>query len=186
VDINFPSSEAFAGVRLLLSRITEGVRSLGETHEVGLVLPDTPRAPPRTLHVRRGPPPAQASLAKVAGWFAFGTDEGRRLPVRNFFEVDDGLREQITGDLIERFLADVQAGRTPPNRGALNLAMAYRFKAMVIDRWESGGGDLTVPPLSPQHLARKALLGYPATVGTMTGQTLAALRRAQPITRRKA
>lgn len=181
MDIAFPSSAAFGPVRELLERVTAGVRSLGETHEVGIILPDTARQPPKTLRVRKGAAPAQASLAKVAGWFAFGTS---RMPARNFFEVNDALKEQVTGDLIERFLADVRDGRTPPNRGALNMAMAYRFKSFVIERWEDGGGDLTVPPLSAQHLARKALLGYPSRIGTMTGQTLEALRKAQPITRR--
>lgn len=181
MDIAFPSSAAFAPVRELLTRVTAGVRSLGETHEVGIILPDTAREPLRTLRVRRGAAPRQPSLAKVAGWFAFGTT---RQPARNLFEVNDAMREAITGDLIERFLADVRDGRTPPNRGALNLAMAYRFKAYVIERWEEGGGDLTVAPLSPEHLARKALLGYPARIGTMTGQTIEALRKAQPITRR--
>jgi len=181
VDITFPGGADFDNVRLLLERVTAAVRSLGETHEIGMILPVTTRAPPRTLRVRRGATPRQASVAQVGAWFAFGTS---RMPARAFFEVNDSMREAITHDLLARFLDEVRDGTAPPNRGALNLSMAYRYKAAVIGRWEAGGGDMTVAPLSAVHLARKALLGYPARIGTMTGQTLTALRSAKPITRR--
>jgi hypothetical protein len=103
---------------------------------------------------------------------------------RNMFEVNDYARRWLATRVVDRFVAQATSGGAVPNAGALMTTIAFGLRDLVLQRWEAGGGDLNLSPLTAQHVARKVALGYPTRIGTMTGQSLKALRSAQPIARR--
>jgi hypothetical protein len=61
------------------------------------------------------------------------------------------------------------------------LRIANAQKQLVLRRWEAGGGDLELKPLTDDYRRYKARLGYPTRIGTLTGQSLAALRRVRVV-----
>ena len=178
--INYPRSTAFDGARALLGRTNELLRGFGGTWDVKLSLPGGPRkAPPRPrpkgrAHTRA----AQPTIAEVIGYAA---------ERRDIFKVDDRARRKIADEVIEKFAADVIDGRTVPNAGAMMTVIAYRWRALVVERFESpsGSGDLRFPALSQAWLAHKIRYNYPTKFWTYTGQSLAAIRKAQPIIHRR-
>lgn len=181
LSITFPRGARFDGARVLVQRVRDLTDQLGTRWTVEFKLPATARHPPRTLRPRKGPAPKQATVAEVIGYFTLGTS---RMPARDMFAVDDYARRWLATRIVDRFLAQVTSGGSVPNAGALMTTIAFGLRDLVVHRWEAGGGDLNLAPLSAQHVARKIALGYPTRIGTMTGQSLAALRRAQPIARR--
>lgn len=181
VTMTFPRGARFDGARLLVSRVNDLVDSLGGRWSVEFKLPGSARQPPRTLRPRTKPPGRQATVAEVVMYNTLGTS---RMPARSMFEVNDYARRWLATRIVDRFVANVTAGGNVPNAGALMTTIAFGLRDLVVQRWEAGGGDLNLEPLTAQHVARKIALGYPSRIGTMTGQSLAALRRAQPIARR--
>ena len=181
LSINFPRGARFNGARQLVQRVNELTDALGSRWTVEFKLPATPRQPPRTLKPRKGAPPKQPTVAEVIGYFTLGTNTG---PARDMFTVNDYARRWLATRIVDRFLAQATSGGTIPNAGALMTTIAFGLRELVIQRWEAGGGDLNLTPLTAQHVAHKVALGYPTRTGTMTGQSLQALRRAQPIARR--
>ena len=181
ININFGGGKKFDGARLLVDRVNGLVSSLATRWTINLALPGGPRQAPRTLHPRPCAAPKQGTVAEVAAYLTGGTS---RMPARDFFEVNSYAQQVIGQAVVDRFVADVIAGKAPPNAGALMVSMAYQYRALVIRRFESGGGDLRLAPLAAATVRRKIALGYPTRIGTMTGQTLAALRKAQPVARK--
>ena len=163
-------------------RVEALVADLGRTWTVELKLPGGARTPPRTLTPRRHPAPPQPSVAQVALWQVTGT---RRMPARNMFEINDYARQMLGTRLAQRFTPDILRGSAEPNAGALMVSLGFAFRDLVVGRMVQGGGDLSLAQLSHDYLSYKVRLGYPAKIGTMTGQTLNAIRRAQPIARRR-
>lgn len=145
-------------------------------------LPAGARAPSRTLRPRRGPAPAQASIAQVVLWQVTGT---KRMPARNMFEINDYARGYLGQRLASRFTPQVLQGNAETNAGAMMVSVGFAYRDLVIARFQQGGGDLSLPALSSAYHAYKVRLGYPAKIGTLTGQSLDAIRKAQPIARRR-
>lgn len=176
------SAEQLSRGVAFVRRVEALVQELGSTWTVEFKLPGGARRPPRTLRPRKGGAPPQPSISQVALWQITGT---RRMPARNMFEVNDYARQVIAQRLASRFTPQVLQGDAAPNVGALFVSAGFAFRDLVVSRFIAGGGDLSLAPLSASHLAYKLRLGYPTKIGTMTGQTLEALRRAQPIARRR-
>ena len=85
----------------------------------------------------------------------------------------------------ESLTPQVLDGGAEANVGAMMVSLGYAYRDLVVARMLQGGGDLSLAPLTHKYLSYKIRLGYPAKIGTMTGQTLNAIRRAQPIARRR-
>lgn len=180
LSIRFPRGARFDGARQLVQRVNDLTGALGSRWTVEFKLPSTVRQPPRTLRPRKGAPPKQPTIAEVIGYFTLGGSG----PARNMFEVNDYARRWLATRVVDRFVAQATSGGAVPNAGALMTTIAFGLRDLVLQRWEAGGGDLNLSPLTAQHVARKVALGYPTRIGTMTGQSLKALRSAQPIARR--
>ena len=165
-----------------LSKVSALVQELGRSRTIELAMPSGTREPPRTLAPRRGPAPTQASIVQVALWQITGT---RRMPARDMYELNDRARGYLTQRLLTRFTPQLLDGDPEPNVGAMLMVAGYAFRDLLVQRMEAGGGDLTLTPLTARYAGYKVRLGYPARIGTMTGQTLNAVRRAQPIVRRR-
>lgn len=176
-----PQNDLQRGVQFLAS-INALVAQFGVTWTIEFALPGGARQPPRTLRPRRGAAPTQPSIAQVILWQITGTS---RMPARNLFQVTDADRTRIGNDLARRFAPRVLEGG--PALAAQNLmtAVGYMWRDMVAARYASGGADLTLPALTADYVERKRRLGYPTQIGTMTGQSISALRRAQPIARKR-
>ena len=180
LSIAFPRGARFDGARLLVQRVRDLTDALGSRWTVEFKLPSTTRAPPRTVKPRKGGAPKQPTVAEVIGYFTLGGSG----PPRSMFAVNDYARRWLATRVVDRFLQRATSGGDIPNAGALMTTIAFGLRDLVVQRWEAGGGDLNLAPLSAQHVARKIALGYPTRIGTMTGQSIQALRRAQPIARR--
>lgn len=179
-------------IRILEERINSIVAGLGGQYEVLLPLSTAPRKPYKTVgrksalrragewvrHVTRtsGLP----SNADVLGWFVAGT---ARQPARNILDVTQGMRQEIV-DEVERAFYTRASGGSVPSIEQLKFPIANAYKRFVLNRFESGGGDLNLAPLSPAWRARKLRLGYPAKIGTASGQLVTAIRKATPVVRR--
>lgn len=173
------SGSARAQVALLEERIRTILDGLGGSYNVEIAIPNTVRDPPRL--VRGGYSKAkQATLSEVAGWFLHGTT---KMPSRNMLVLTPGSRQEIFDAVTQRFYEGARSG-TVPTLGQLMPAIAYRWRDIVVRRWAAGGGDLTLHELTTKYRARKLRLGYPARIGTLTGQTIQAIRKAQPVIRR--
>ena len=83
--------------------------------------------------------------------------------------------------LVTDAVTAIRAGGTMPTASTLMLRFANLQKGLVIHRWERGGDDLTLRPLTPKYLRYKTRLGYPSRIGTLTGQSLAALKRVRVV-----
>jgi len=169
------------GVALLEQRLKTILDGLGGTYSIEIALPNTRRAPPKL--VRGGYSKArQATLSEVFGWFVHGTTRGQ--PARNVLQLTPGMVRSLLDTVEQRYYERSREGDVP-TLSQLMPGIAFAWRDLIVKRLEAGGGDLTLAPLSASHRARKLRLGYPAKVGTMTGQTLIALRKAQPIIRKK-
>lgn len=180
-DFGGSSGDLSRGVAFV-RKIEALVGEFGKTWTVEFKLPAGARAPSRTLRPRRGPAPAQASIAQVVLWQVTGT---KRMPARNMFEINDYARGYLGQRLASRFTPQVLQGNAETNAGAMMVSVGFAYRDLVIARFQQGGGDLSLPALSSAYHAYKVRLGYPAKIGTLTGQSLDAIRKAQPIARRR-
>lgn len=175
------TADLSAGVAFL-RHVQDLVSALSGTYTIELAMPSGARAPARTLTPRRGPAPAQAPISQVALWQVTGT---RSMPARDMYRLDDAARAVLSQRLVSRFTPAMLEGAPEPQVGAMLMVVGYAWRDLVVARMESGGAGLGLPPLTARFVGYKARLGYPTKIGTMTGQTLAAVRRAQPIVRRR-
>ena len=172
VTLRFPGPAAFAPAQQIVARTTELLNGLNRRWAVRYDFAATRRAPPRTLRPRKGPAPAQPTVAEVIGHFI------RR---RDMFALDDAQISAIGQVLVTDAVAAVRAGGAMPSASTLMLRFADLHKGLVVHRWERGGDDLELDPLSPGYVRYKTRLGYPARIGTLTGQSLAALKRVRVV-----
>jgi len=170
IKINLGGAAAFAPAMRLVNSLEGLLSSVNSRWKLRYDLPDTARKAPKTLKPRKGPAPAQPTVADVIAHFA------RK---RDMFEMTDPMLTAIGQGVFNRVITNVLAGGPVPNAGALMLSLAAEYKKAVIHRWETGGFDLHLAPLSPDYVRYKTRLGYPARLGTMTGQSLAAIKKAR-------
>lgn len=170
IRISFGGNAAFAPAQRLVSSLEGLLGGLNSRWKLRYDLPNTTRAAPKTLRPRTGPTPAQPTVAEVIGHFA------RR---RDMFEFTDPMLTAIGQGVFNRTIGSVLAGGPVPNAGALMLSLAAEYKKAIVQRWETGGFDLELTPLDPGYVRYKTRLGYPARIGTMTGQSLAAIKKAR-------
>lgn len=158
-------------------KILAAVEALGDRAEITLHLPQTVRRPPRTL---RGVSRArQSTVAEVLGYQQRGYgNRPARDPLALTPEGQRWLYEQVRGTYAQDAARD-------PRATVLSIwqRVGFALRDLAVARAEAGGGDLRWPALAPATLRRKLQLGYPATPGRMTGQTIEALRRALPTVR---
>ena len=172
VTIRFPQSSAFNVARVLVARANILVNGLNRRWGVELALHQggRMRRPPKTLtpRTRVKPPPLQPTVHEVIEHFSRG---------RNMFTMTPDLRTLLATQAIGRFVADALRGQdVAPQRIIEEIARGYH--RAVVFRWEHGGNDLHLRALSPRYVGYKLRLGYPATIGNLTGQSLAAIRGA--------
>jgi hypothetical protein len=167
-------------VALLEERLQTIIDGLGGVYEISLLIPNTTRTPPRL--VRGGTSKAkQATLAEVFYWNIHGT---KKMPARNMIQITPGLERNILDTLVTKYYERSREGDVP-TLSQLMPGIAYAWRDVVVKRYADGGGDLQLDALKRPYRDRKLALRYPARIGTMTGQTLAAVRKAQPIIRKK-
>ena len=175
--MNFPTG-AFDGALRALGSVREMVTALDRTWEVDFHFADGTRQPPRTL---RGVSSArQATIVEVIGYQQRGY--GTR-PPRDPFEVRDADRDRLFDKVAPGYAQRAIDGDPQASARSVVQSIAFALRDLAVDRWEHGGGDLGWDALAPSTLARKLALGYPASAGRMTGQSLQALRRALPVAR---
>lgn len=168
-----------ARLAALEERVETIVHGLGGRYTIELAMPNTLRAPPRL--VRGGYSKAQqGTVAEIFGYFVHGT---KKMVARNVLQLTPGASQAIIDEVVQKY---VQREGEIPTLSQLMPGIAYAWRALVVRRIEKGGGDLNLHKLDPDYRTRKLALGYPATIGQLTGQTLEAVRRAQPIIRKAA
>lgn len=104
--------------------------------------------------------------------------EHLRATGRDFFQETPGLKAAI----VAAIRAKLTGGRI--NAADWDEAVAEAVKAFVLARFQSGGGDVSLAPLSPMYRAYKAAVGLDPRIGIATGLLFGALSRARWIVRR--
>lgn len=160
-----PADRIVAGVEALLN-------GLNRQWAVRYDFPTSYRVAPRTLEPRKGAPPRQETIAEVIRHF---------ITERDMFKMTDAALQAIGQEIVTKAIADVKEGGTLPTASTLMLRIANAQRQLVLRRWEAGGGDLELKPLTDDYRRYKARLGYPTKIGTLTGQSLAALRRVRVV-----
>jgi len=172
VVLRFPGPQKFAPSLAVVARVTELINSLNVKWGIRYDFSAALRAPPRTLRPRKGPAPTQPAIAEVIRYF---------ITTRDMFAMTPHALQTIGQELVTAAVVDVRDGGNVPTASTIMLRIANAQKRMVIARWEAGGGDLPLAPLSPDYVAYKLRLGYPAKIGTLTGQSLAAIRKVRVV-----
>ena len=170
IKINFGSAAKFAPAMRLVGSLEGLLGGLNSRWRFRYDLPSAYRKAPKTLKPRAGPAPAQQTITEVIARFA---------EKRDMFALTDPLMQAMGQAVFDRTLGAVLAGGAVPNAGALMLSLASEYKKAIVHRWENGGFDLHLTPLSPDYVRYKTRLGYPAAIGRFTGQSLAALKKAR-------
>lgn len=151
------------GLADLQRRIADAAAELGRGATLAVVMSASPRRPYPTVR------PRTRTVTTPTNGEVF-----LRLRVNGH-----GLSEitvQARGRLIRETVESLR-GRGPiPNTGALWLALAGRWRALLIERVETGGGDLAGDTNDPRWTAYKARLGLSTQRLQASGQLLAALR----------
>jgi len=171
-NLRFPGPKNFAPALAIVARVDELLTGVNKRWAVRYDFAKTTRAPARTLHPRKGAAPAQPSIAEVIGYF---------IRERDMFAMDAATVNAIGQTLVTDAVTAIRAGGTMPTASTLMLRFANLQKGLVIHRWERGGDDLSLRPLTPRYLRYKTRLGYPSRIGTLTGQSLAALKRVRVV-----
>lgn len=158
-------------------KILTAVQALGERAVITLHLPDTVRQPPRTLGgVSRA---RQRTVAEVFAYQQRGY--GTRPPRDPLALTPQGrawIFERVRGSYAQDAARDPQATVL-----SIWQRVGFALRDLAVARAEAGGGDVRWQALAASTLQRKLRLGYAATPGRMTGQTIEALRRALPTVR---
>lgn len=171
-NLRFPGPKNFAPALAVVAKVDELLTGVNKRWAVRYDFAATTRQAPRTLRPRTGPAPAQPSVAEVIGHF---------IRERDMFAMDATTINAIGQTLVTDAVTAIRAGGTMPTASTLMLRFANLQKGLVIHRWERGGDDLTLRPLTPKYLRYKTRLGYPSRIGTLTGQSLAALKRVRVV-----
>jgi len=166
----FPGRQDFAPLVRAAALLGSTLNSYNSRWAVTVTLPDKVRAAPPTLRPRKGPTPAQPTVAAVIGHF---------LRSRDMLQLDQSDVDAIGQTIMDGIVADVAAGKNLPPVLVLMTRFATLAKGLWVHRWERGGDGLPLAPLSPKWLARKRRLGKPAAIGQFTGQSLKALKSAR-------
>lgn len=158
-------------------KILAAVQALGDRAEITLHLPATVRRPPRTVAgVSRA---RQGTVAEVLAYQQRGYGaRPPRDPLALTPWARQWLHERVRGTYAQDAARDPQATLM-----SIWQRVGVALRDLAVMRAEAGGGDLRWEALAPATLRRKLRLGYPATAGRMTGQTIEALRRALPTVR---
>lgn len=172
ITTRFPTAQAFAPARAVVASVETLLQGLNTKWAVRYDFPTKYRTAPKTLRPRKKAPPKQETIADAIVHF---------IRARDMFAMTDAALQAIGQEIVTKAIADVQAGGTLPTASTLMLRIANAQKQLVIRRWEAGGGDLALAPLSPEYEAYKRRLGYPTRIGTLTGQSLAALRKVRVV-----
>lgn len=172
VTVRFPTAAAFAPARAIVASVDTLLDGFNNRWAARYDFPTSYRTAPRTLRPRKGAPPRQETVAEVIGYF---------IRERDMFAMTDANIQAIGQELITQAIAEVQAGRALPTASTLMLRFVNAQKRLVIQRWERGGDDLTLRPLTAKWRRYKSRLGYPTRIGTFTGQSLAALRKVRVV-----
>lgn len=172
INLKFPGSAAFAPAQRIVSTVETLLEGVNSRWGVRLDFAQTVRKPPRTLRPRKGPAPSQPTIAEVMGHF---------LRERDMTKLTNEDVHAIGQTLVTDAVAAVRAGGTMPTASTYMLRFASLAKGLWIHRWERGGDDLRLKPLTPKYLRYKTRLGYPSRIGTLTGQSLAALKRVRVV-----
>lgn len=149
-------------LRALAANIDTAVRGIGERWVMKFDMAGGPRSAPPTLLPRKTAPGTQPTNATVALRLA---DKGYDL-----FELTDAVKAEWTAHLAARF-----SGRQIPTPYQMLFALAPLYKALVVRRAGSGGGDLRLGPNASKTTARKAALGLSTLPAKATGQLEEAL-----------
>lgn len=171
-NLRFPGPKNFGPALAVVARVGELLNGVNRKWAVRLDFAQTTRAPPRTLRPRKGAAPPQPTIAEVMGHFLRARDMTALSP-----EDINAIGQTLVTDAV----AAVRAGGTMPTASTYMLRFANLAKGLWVHRWERGGDDLALRPLTPKYLRYKTRLGYPARIGTMTGQSLAALKRVRVV-----
>lgn len=172
IRVRFPGAASFAPARAVVARVDELLNGLNRRWAVRYDFAKTVRKPPKTLRPRKKPAPAQPTVAEVIGYF---------IQRRDMFALDEGQITAIGHVLVTDAVAAIRAGGAMPSVSTLMLRFANLHKGLVVHRWERGGDDLALDPLDPSYVSYKLRLGYPGRIGTLTGQSLAALKRVRVV-----
>jgi len=172
IALRFPGPQAFAPALAIVARTQELLSGLNGRWAVRYDFKATRREAPRTLRPRKGPAPVQPTIAEVVTHF---------ITTRDMFEMTPHALASIGQEIVTKAVVDVRNGGAMPTASTLMLRIANAQKQWVIRRWEAGGGDLPLAPLSPDYAAYKHRLGYPTRIGTLTGQSLDALRKVRVV-----
>ena len=151
------------GLAALQRSVANAAAELGRGVTLALVLPATPRRAYPTVRgrVRKGAQPTNGEVLL-------------RLKVHGHAVTE--IPVQARGRIIRETVESLR-GRGPiPNAGALWLALGARWRALVIERVESGGGDLGSDPNPPVYARYKQQLGLQYGPLRASGQLLDALQ----------
>ena len=171
-NLRFPGPKNFAPALAVVAKVDELLTGVNKRWAVRYDFPDAVRQAPRTLTPRKGAPPAQPGVSEVILHF---------IRQRDMFAMDATTINAIGQTLVTDAVTAIRAGGTMPTASTLMLRFANLQKGLVIHRWERGGDDLSLRPLTPKYLRYKTRLGYPSRIGTLTGQSLAALKRVRVV-----
>lgn len=172
ITIRLPGRAQLAPARRIIAGVEELLNGLNSRWAVRYDFPTSYRVAPRTLTPRKGAPPRQETIAAVIQHF---------ITERDMFKMDERALQAIGQAVVTDAIAKVKEGGTLPTASTLMLRIANAQKQLVLRRWEAGGGDLELKPLTDDYRRYKARLGYPTRIGTLTGQSLAALRRVRVV-----
>lgn len=172
INARFPSAAAFAPQRAIVASVDTLLQGFNARWRIRLDFAQTVRTAPRTLRPRKGPTPAQPTVAEVIARFT---------SKRDMFQLDAGDVQAIGQTLVTDAIATVQAGGNLPTASTYMLRFANLAKGLWIHRWERGGDGLALKPLSARYVRYKRRLGYSSKIGTLTGQSLAALKRVRVV-----
>ncbi len=172
INLRFPGSQAFAPAQRIVSTVETLLSGVNTKWAARYDFDKATRKAPKTLKPRKGPAPTQPTVAEVISYF---------IKERDMFALDDGDIHAIGQTLVDDAVAAVRAGNAAPTASTLMLRFVNLHKRLVIHRWERGGDDLRLKPLTPRYVRYKTRLGYPSRIGTLTGQSLAALKRVRVV-----
>lgn len=146
----------------LARQVADAAADLGRRYTLGLVLSDAPREPYPTVRGKPRQEPARTN-GEVLSLLA---------ETQGLTEVD----VQARGRIVREVLATLPRRNGLPTASQLWLAIGGRWRALVIERVERGGGDLSPSANTSDWTRYKGRLGLSTQKFRASGQLLAALR----------
>lgn len=171
-DLRFPGPKNFAPALRAVALVQGTMEGLNTRFAFRLDFSTKIRQAPRTLHPRKGAAPAQPTEAEVIGHF---------IRARDMLQLSESDKHAITQAMLTDVVTSLRAGGTMPTPLTLMTRAGYLARGLWVHRWERGGDDLSLRPLTARYRQYKSRLGYPSRIGTLTGQSLAALKRVRVV-----